>query len=44
MKVAKEKGLPELKHHLLPRSKGLALIAKGAANRSIIYFNLINFE
>jgi len=22
MKVAKEKGLPELKHHLLPRTRG----------------------
>lgn len=35
MKIAKEKGLPELKHHLLPRTKGFSLLARGAADRSI---------
>ncbi|XP_013381629.1 1-acyl-sn-glycerol-3-phosphate acyltransferase delta isoform X2 [Lingula anatina] len=29
MKVAKEKGLPELKHHLLPRTKGFVLTMQG---------------
>jgi len=34
MIVAREKGLPELKHHLLPRTKGFSLLAKGAPGRS----------
>jgi hypothetical protein len=34
MVVAREKGLPELKHHLLPRTKGFSLLAKGAPGRS----------
>ncbi|CAF3362079.1 unnamed protein product [Rotaria socialis] len=29
MKIAREKGLPELKHHILPRTKGFVLIMKG---------------
>lgn len=28
MQVAKEKGLPPLKHHLLPRTKGFTVLAK----------------
>lgn len=40
MKIAKEKGLPELKHHLLPRTKGFSLLARGAAGRSIYTYNL----
>jgi hypothetical protein len=27
MEVAKQKGLPILKHHLLPRTRGFALLA-----------------
>jgi hypothetical protein len=34
MKVAREKGLPDLKHHLLPRTKGFNLLVKGASGRS----------
>ena len=34
MKFAKEKGLPELKHHILPRTKGFTLLMQGAENRS----------
>ena len=34
MKIAREKGLPELKHHLLPRTKGFTLLLQGAENRS----------
>ena len=34
MKIAKEKGLPELKHHILPRTKGFTLLIQGAENRS----------
>lgn len=34
MKVAREKGMTELKHHLLPRTKGFSLLARGATNRS----------
>ncbi|CAF0861640.1 unnamed protein product [Didymodactylos carnosus] len=33
MKVAKEKGLPELKHHILPRTKGFTLIMQGAKGK-----------
>ena len=34
MKIAREKGLPELKHHILPRTKGFTLLLQGAENRS----------
>ena len=34
MKIAQEKGLPELKHHILPRTKGFTLLIQGAENRS----------
>ena len=34
MKVAREKGLPELKHHLLPRTKAFTMIAKSGAKKS----------
>lgn len=34
MKVARSKGLKELKHHLLPRTKGFQLMMKGANGRS----------
>ncbi len=34
MKIAQEKGLPELKHHILPRTKGFTLLLQGAENRS----------
>ncbi|CAF1420341.1 unnamed protein product [Rotaria sordida] len=33
MKIAREKGLPELKHHLLPRTKGFTLLIQGTENR-----------
>ncbi|CAF4227221.1 unnamed protein product [Rotaria magnacalcarata] len=33
MKIAQEKGLPELKHHILPRTKGFTLLLQGAENR-----------
>lgn len=29
MKIAREKGLPELQHHILPRTKGFVLLIKG---------------
>jgi hypothetical protein len=38
MKIAKEKGLPELKHHLLPRTKGFNLLLQGAEDRSTMKF------
>lgn len=34
MKVARQKGLPELKHHFLPRTKGFSLLARGCPGRS----------
>jgi len=33
MKIAREKGLPELKHHILPRTKGFILLLQGAQNQ-----------
>ncbi len=38
MKIAEEKGLPELKHHLLPRTKGFTLLLQGAEDRSKMTF------
>ena len=48
MKIAQEKGLPELKHHILPRTKGFSLLLQGAENRSkpvqlFSEMNLVNF-
>jgi hypothetical protein len=34
MKIAQEKGLPILKHHILPRTKGFTLLLQGAEDRS----------
>lgn len=42
MRVAKEKGLPELKHHLLPRTKGFSLLARGAADRRNYLIYVLN--
>ncbi len=36
MKYAQEKNLPELKHHILPRTKGFTLLLQGAEDRSKI--------
>ena len=35
MEIAKSKGLPLLKHHLLPRTKGFTLLTSIAKNKSI---------
>ncbi|CAF2924638.1 unnamed protein product [Rotaria sp. Silwood2] len=32
MEVARQKGLPELQHHILPRTKGFVLVMKGIHN------------
>jgi hypothetical protein len=37
MKIAREKGIPELKHHILPRTKGFTLLLQGAENRSKLF-------
>jgi lysophosphatidic acid acyltransferase/lysophosphatidylinositol acyltransferase len=42
IEYAKSKGLPELKHHLLPRTKGFCLLAKGAAGRSMFEITFYN--
>ena len=34
MKIAKEKNLPELKYHILPRTRGFTLILHGAKGKS----------
>ncbi|CAF1052840.1 unnamed protein product [Rotaria sp. Silwood1] len=45
MKIAQEKGLPELKHHILPRTKGFTLLLQGAENRiAAIYDLTIGFK
>ena len=54
MEVAKAKGLPLLKHHLLPRTKGFTLLAETVAGKSrykliricieIIFLNCILFH
>ena len=38
MKIARDKGLKELKHHLLPRTKGFSMLARGAPGRSNFLF------
>lgn len=34
MEVARKKGIPELKHHLLPRTKGFVLTMTGVKGKS----------
>lgn len=34
MKYGQTKGLPELKYHLLPRTKGLMMVLQGAKDKS----------
>jgi lysophosphatidic acid acyltransferase/lysophosphatidylinositol acyltransferase len=41
MKYGKEKNLPELKYHILPRARGFTLILHGAKGKSKL--NLIEF-
>jgi len=46
MEIAREKGLPELKHHILPRTKGFTLLLQGAENRSklsVLFFDHFSF-
>ncbi|CAF5169587.1 unnamed protein product, partial [Rotaria sp. Silwood1] len=33
MKYAREKNLPELKHHILPRTRGFTMIMQGAKGK-----------
>jgi len=40
MKIAEEKGLPLLKHHILPRTKGFTLLLQGAENRIAAVYDL----
>jgi len=40
MKVAREKGMPELKHHLLPRTKGFSMLNRGASGRINAIYDL----
>lgn len=40
MKIAQEKGFPVLKHHLLPRTKGFSLLARGATGRIDAIYDL----
>jgi hypothetical protein len=42
MKIAREKGLPELKYHILPRTKGFTLLLQGAENRSKFFKGISN--
>lgn len=40
MKYAREKGLPELKHHILPRTKGFTMLLQGAEDQIGGVYNL----
>jgi len=40
MEVARKKNLPELKHHLLPRTKGFSMLIRGAAGRIDAVYDL----
>ncbi|CAF0812380.1 unnamed protein product, partial [Didymodactylos carnosus] len=40
MKVAEEKGLTELKHHILPRTKGFTLLLDGAEDKIASVYDL----
>jgi len=40
MKYAREKGLPELKYHISPRTKGLTMILQGANGKSKSFENI----
>lgn len=40
METAKKKGLPILKHHILPRTKGFTLLLQGAENRIAAVYDL----
>jgi hypothetical protein len=40
MVIAREKGLSELKHHILPRTKGFAVLMKGIHKHSELKFGL----
>jgi lysophosphatidic acid acyltransferase/lysophosphatidylinositol acyltransferase len=44
MKYAKEKKLPELKYHILPRTRGFSLILQGAKGKSKFLLNFILFH
>lgn len=44
MKYAREKGLPELKYHILPRTRGLTMILQGAKGKSKLYEMIISFH
>lgn len=45
MKIAREKGLPELQHHILPRTKGFVLLIKGIHEHiSAIYDITVAFQ
>ncbi|XP_053317200.1 1-acyl-sn-glycerol-3-phosphate acyltransferase delta [Spea bombifrons] len=45
MQVAEAKGLPKLKHHLLPRTKGFAITVKSLRNVvSAVYDSTLNFR
>ena len=44
MIVAREKGLPELKYHLLPRTKAFSMIAKNGAKKSKLYLQFTTVE
>ena len=49
MKYAREKNLPELKYHILPRTKGFTMIMQGAKGKSklnetfILFYSISSF-
>lgn len=45
MQIAREKGLPELQHHILPRTKGFVLLIKGIHQHiSAVYDITVAFQ
>ena len=45
MEIAREKGLPELQHHILPRTKGFVLLIKGMHEHiSAVYDITVAFQ
>jgi hypothetical protein len=40
MKYAREKNLPELKYHILPRTKGVTMVMQGAKGESKLSKNI----
>ncbi len=43
MKYAREKNLPELKYHILPRTRGFTMVMRGANGKSKLHEKFVLF-